>query len=191
MKRTKERFGKFESYNQQGQSGLKVFDGEDLEYQDRFKLQQLQQKSWVEQQKYEKEMKEQQEREEERQHAEQTLSINRMRSILEADHDQKRKEMNRQMMEINKKLAEEKKQREFTSKYHETQLDLYNINEAEEKRNNVYSKLRDEIDSCKSYIDMTNSQSPWGSKAAEFYNSKFPQTQSNEAQPEQQPQPEA
>ena len=57
MKRTKERFGKLEGYNQEGISGLKVFDGEDLEYQDRIKLQQMQQKNWVEQQKYEKERK--------------------------------------------------------------------------------------------------------------------------------------
>ena len=39
MKRKKERFGKLESYNKEGISGLKVFDGEDLEYQDRVKLQ--------------------------------------------------------------------------------------------------------------------------------------------------------
>ena len=38
MKRTKERFGKLEM---------------DLEYQDRFKLQQCQQKAWIEQKKYE------------------------------------------------------------------------------------------------------------------------------------------
>ena len=53
MKRTKERFGKVEMYNDHGISGCKVFDGEDLEYQDRFKLQQCQQKAWIEQQKYE------------------------------------------------------------------------------------------------------------------------------------------
>ena len=51
MKRTKERFGKLEMYNDHGISGCKVFDGEDLEYQDRFKLQQCQQKAWIEQQK--------------------------------------------------------------------------------------------------------------------------------------------
>jgi hypothetical protein len=179
MKRTKERFGKFESYNQQGQSGLKVFDGEDLEYQDRYKLQQLQQKSWVEQQKFEKEMRLRQEREEEKQYAEQTLSINRMRSILEADHDQKRKEMNRQMMEMNKKLAEDKKNREITSKYQETQLDLYNINEAEEKRGSVYSKLRDEIDSCKTYINNSNSQSQWGGQMS---GNQFYETQNQDQQ---------
>lgn len=151
MKRTKERFGKFEGYSAQGQSGCKVFDGEDLEYQDRFKLQQIQQKTWVEQQKYEKEVKKQQEREEERQYAEQTHSINRMRSLLEADHEQKRKEMNRQMMEVNKKLADDKKRREMESKYYETQMDMYNINEAEQLRDNVYSRLKSDIDGYKEY----------------------------------------
>ena len=153
MKRTKERFGKYESYNQEGQSGLKVFDGEDLEYQDRYKLQQLQQKNWVEQQKFEKDTRFKQERDEEKQYADQTLSINRMRGILEADHEQKRKEMNRQMMEMNKKLAEEKKNREMQSKYYETQLDMYNINEAEEKRKNVYGKMKEEIETSKSYYN--------------------------------------
>lgn len=149
MKRTKERFGKLESYNQNGQSGLKVFDGEDLEYQDRIRLQQLQQKNWVEQQKYEKEMRLKQEREEERQYAEQTLSINRMRGILESDHELKRKEMNRQMMEQNRRLTEEKKERELANKYYETQIDMYNINEAEQKREMTYSKLKEEIQSAK------------------------------------------
>ena len=69
MKRTKERFGKLEMYNTHGISGCKVFDGEDLEYQDRYRLQQLQQKSWIEQQKYEHELKNQEEREEQRKYA--------------------------------------------------------------------------------------------------------------------------
>ena len=63
MKRTKERFGKLEMYNTHGISGCKVFDGEDLEYQDRYRLQQLQQKSWIEQQKYEHHLKQQEENE--------------------------------------------------------------------------------------------------------------------------------
>ena len=71
MKRTKERFGKLEMYNDHGISGCKVFDGEDLEYQDRFKLQQCQQKAWIEQQKYKHDIKNQEEREEERKYAEQ------------------------------------------------------------------------------------------------------------------------
>ena len=89
MKRPKDRFGKFEYYNDHNISGLKVFDGEDLEYQDRMKYQTMQQNAWIQQQKYENEMKKQQEREEERRYAEQTLSINRMRSMLESEHEQK------------------------------------------------------------------------------------------------------
>jgi hypothetical protein len=152
MKRTKERFNKLEGYNKEGISGLKVFDGEDLEYQDRFKLQQMQQKAWIEQQKYEKEMKQQQERDEERIYAEQTLSINKMRSMLEAEHDSKRRDMNKMTMEYNKGLSQQKKDRESKKKYDEDTLDDYNIMEAENTRNTVYSKLKDEIDSVKQSI---------------------------------------
>jgi hypothetical protein len=152
MKRTKERFGKLEGYNKDSISGLKVFDGEDLEYQDRYTLQQKQQKSWVEQQKYEKEVKLEEERNQERMYAEQTLAINRTRGMLEAEHDSKRKEMNRMMMEYNKQLAQQKKDKETKNKYDETTLDNYNISEAESLRNSVYSKLRDEIDQAKSTI---------------------------------------
>jgi len=149
MKRTKERFGKLDTYNKEGISGLKVFDGEDLEYQDRTKLQQLQQKTWVEQQKYEKKVSQEQERYEEKLFAEQTLAINRTRSMLEGEHEQRRKEMNRMQMEYNKQLAAQKRDRDLKKKYDETNLDIYNINEAENTRNCVYEKLKGEIDSEK------------------------------------------
>ncbi len=152
MKRTKERFGKLEGYNKEGVSGCKVFDGEDLEYQDRIKLQQMQQKSWVEQQKFEKDKKCEEEREEERKYAEQTLSITRMRSMLEAEHEQKRKDMSKMMMEYNKALAQQKKDREMKNKYDETCLDTYNIQDAENTRSTVYSKLKDEIEGAKQSI---------------------------------------
>jgi hypothetical protein len=152
MKRTKERFGKLEGYNQQGLSGLKVFDGEDLEFQDRIKLQQMQQKSWIEQQKYEKQQKQQQERDEDRMYSEQTLSINKMRAMLEAEHDSKRRDMNKMTMEYNKKLTQQKKDKESKNKYDEDTLDSYNIMEAENTRGTVYSKLRDEIESAKQSI---------------------------------------
>lgn len=150
MKRTKERFGKYDNYNKEGISGLKVFDGEDLEYQDRIRLQQLQQKTWVEQQKYEKKVAQEQDRNEEKLFSEQTLAINRTRSMLEGEHDQRRKEMNRMQMEYNKQLAAQKKDRDMKNKYDETNLDIYNINEAEDKRTNVYGKLKQEIDEVKS-----------------------------------------
>ena len=152
MKRTKERFGKLEGYNQEGISGLKVFDGEDLEYQDRIKLQQMQQNNWVHQQIYEKDKKSEEEREEERKYAEQTLSITRMRSMLEAEHEQKRKDMNKMMMEYNRSLAQQKKDREMRNKYDETCLDSFNIQEAENTRSTVYSKLKDEIENAKQTI---------------------------------------
>ncbi len=84
--------------------------------------------------------------------AEQTLSINRMRSMLEAEHDKKRRDMNKMQMEYNKQLALQKKDRELKKKYDETNLDLYNINEAENTRSSVYSKLKSEIEQQKGSI---------------------------------------
>ena len=152
MKRTKERFGKLEMYNTHGISGCKVFDGEDLEYQDRYRLQQLQQKSWIEQQKYEHHLKQQEENEEQRKYAEQTLAINRMRSMLEAEHEERRRDMNVMQMEYNKKLAQMKRDKEARDKYDETEMDLNNIRDAENTRNIVYARLKEEIDSAKAAI---------------------------------------
>ena len=145
MKRTKERFGKLEMYNDHGISGCKVFDGEDLEYQDRIRLQQAQQKSWIEQQKYEHNIKAQEEREEERKYAEQTLAINRMRSMLENEHQQRMTDMNVMQREYNQKLAQMKRDRDAKNKYDETALDQYNIMDAENTRNCVYEHLKGEI----------------------------------------------
>ena len=152
MKRTKERFGKLEGYNKEGISGCKVFDGEDLEYQDRITFQQCQQKNWIEQQKYEREQIKQCEQQEDQLYADQVCAINRTRSVLEAEHHTRRKDMNRMIMEYNKKLAEQKKDREMKSKYDETSLDCYNIEQANNTRSDVYSKLKNEIDSAKSTI---------------------------------------
>lgn len=152
MKRTKERFGKLDGYNKEGISGLKVFDGEDLEYQDRFTLQQKQQKSWIEQQKYEKELQLEEDRKENKLYAEQSLGINKMRAVLEAEHDSKRRDMNKMVMEYNKMLSMQKKDREMKNKYDETTLDNFNIYQAENTRSTVYSKLKEEINSAKSSI---------------------------------------
>ena len=116
MKRTKDRFGKFQLYNDKNISGLKVFDGEDLEYQDRMRFQTLQQNAWIQQQKYENEERRRTERELEQRYAEQTLAINRMRSMLEAEHEQKIKDMNVMTMDYNKKLAQMKKEKEAKEK---------------------------------------------------------------------------
>ena len=152
MKRTKERFAKLEMYNDHNISGLKVFDGEDLEYQDRMKLQTMQQNAWIQQQKYENQMRELKEREEERRYAEQQLAINRMRSMLESEHEQKIRDMNGMTMEYNKKLAQMKRDREAKEKYDENALDEYNIQDAENTRNVAYAHLKAEIEAAKESI---------------------------------------
>ena len=152
MKRTKDRFGKFEYYNDHNISSLKVFDGEDLEYQDRMKYQTMQQNAWIQQQKYENEMKKQHEREEERKYAEQTLAINRMRSMLESEHEQKIRDMNCMQKDYNLKLADFKKQKEAKEKQDEEDLDLYNIQDAEDTRNKAYHFMKDTIEKMKETI---------------------------------------
>ena len=152
MKRTKERYGKYEYYNDHNISGLKVFDGEDLEYQDRMRLQTLQQNAWIQQQKYENEIKKQQEREEERRYAEQTLAINRMRSMLESEHEQKIRDMNCMTKDYNIKLAEFKREKEAKEKRDEEELDLYNMQDAEDTRKKAYLFMKDTIDKMKETI---------------------------------------
>lgn len=152
MKRTKDRFGKFETYNNHNISSLKVFDGEDLEYQDRMKYQTLQQNAWIQQQKYENEVRQREEREAERRYAEQTLAINRVRSMLEAEHEKKVKDMNHMTMEYNQKLAQMKREKEQKEKDDETALDLYNVADAEETRNRNYTFMKNTIERMKESI---------------------------------------
>ena len=153
MKRTKDRFGKFENYNDHNISSLKVFEGEDLEYQDRMKYQKMQQNYWLQQQKYENEMKKLNEREEERRYAEQTLAINRMRSMLESEHEQKIKDMNHMQKDYNLKLADFKRQKEAKEKKDEDDLDLYNIQDAEDTRNRAYNFMKNTINQMAETID--------------------------------------
>ena len=152
MKRTKERFAKLEMYNDHNISGLKVFDGEDLEYQDRMKLQTMQQNAWIQQQKYENQIREQKEREEERRYAEQQLAINRMRSMLESEHEQKIRDMNCLTSNYNRKLSQMKREKDAKDKYDEDQLDQYNIQDAEDTRNRAYAHMKEEIDQAVSEI---------------------------------------
>ena len=153
MKRTKDRFGKFENYNDHNISSLKVFEGEDLEYQDRMKYQTMQQNYWLQQQKYENEMKKLNEREEERRYAEQTLAINRMRSMLESEHEQKIKDMNHMQKDYNLKLADFKREKEAKERKDEDDLDLYNIQDAEDTRNRAYNFMKNTIDQMATTIE--------------------------------------
>ena len=152
MKRTKERFGKFHYYNDHNISSLKVFDGEDLEYQDRMKYQTLQQNAWIQQQKHENEMKKRQERDEERRYAEQTLAINYMRSMLDSEHEKKIKDMNCMTKDYNLKMADSKRVKETEEKKNEEKLDIYNINDAENTRKKAYKFMKDTIAQMKKAI---------------------------------------
>ena len=152
MKRTKERFGKFHCYNDHNISSLKVFDGEDLEYQDRMKYQTMLQNAWIQQQKYENEMKKRQERDEERRYAEQTLAINRMRSMLDSEHEKKIKDMNCMTKDYNLKMADSKRVKETEEKKNEEKLDINNINDAENTRKKAYKFMKDTISQMKKAI---------------------------------------
>ena len=152
MKRTRERFGKFNYYNDHNISSLKVFDGEDLEYQDRMKYQIQQQKAWIQQQKYENAMKKKQERDEKRRYEEQTLAINRMRSMLESEHEKKIKEMNYMNQDYNLKMADKKRVKEAKEKKEEEILDLTNTKDAEETRKKAYKFIKDTISKMKKVI---------------------------------------
>ena len=152
MKRTRERFGKFNYYNDHNISSLKVFDGEDLEYQDRMKYQIQQQKAWIQQQKYENAMKKKQERDEKRRYEEQTLAINRMRSMLESEHEKKIKEMNYMNQDYNLKMADKKRVKEAKEKKEEEKLDLTNTKDAEETRKKAYKFMKDTIAKMKQVI---------------------------------------
>ena len=111
MKRTKENwlFGQPSDRNEI--SGLRFFDGEDLQYQERKKAQQETQKKWLENQMREKERKIQQELEDERNYSFQTTQINRMRGVLEDNLEDNKKNMNASTRDFNKQIGIEKKEK--------------------------------------------------------------------------------
>jgi len=104
--------GTFYDHNEQkqkvGVSSLKIFDGEDLTYGDRKRIQALQQKDWIEQQIREKQERIKAEKEAERNFANQTLQLNGMRKAIEEDYTDKHKTMQKAYMETNKALAQHK-----------------------------------------------------------------------------------
>jgi len=91
-----------------GVSSLKIFDGEDLTAGDRKRIQQLQQRDWIEQQIREKQEKLRREKEAESNFAQQTLQLNDMRKGLEEDFSHKKKTMQKAYMENNRTFAQEK-----------------------------------------------------------------------------------
>ena len=150
MKRTKDRFGQFELYNKKHVSGLKVFDGEDLEFQDRKQFQQMQQDEWFKQQLYVNQKADEDQRKIKQKLADQELANYRMHCMLEAEHEQKVRDMNAMTLDYNKLLAECRRQKELKDKKKEEELDRRNYLDAEETRDFAYSHLKATIDNMKS-----------------------------------------
>ena len=112
MKRTKENWLYGQPFDRTEISGLRFFDGEDLQYQERKRAQQETQKKWLQDQMREKEMKIQQERDDERNYSFQTTQINRMRGVLEDNLEENKKNMNASTREFNKQVEMEKKEKQ-------------------------------------------------------------------------------
>ena len=149
MKRTNDRFGQFELYNKKHVSGLKVFDGEDLEYQDRKQFQQMQQDEWFKQQLYQNQRADEDQRRIKQKLAEQDLANYRMHCMLQAEHEQKIRDINAMTLDYNRLLAETKRQKELRDKKKEEELDRRYYLDAEETRDFAYSHMKATIDHMK------------------------------------------
>ena len=111
MRRTKNRVD-VNGVDTMGISGCRLFEGEDLSYQDRMKWQKEMQTEAIKEQLREKKLKEMQEKKEEDDWAEQTDMITRMRGMLEDENSNKRFNKEKEIQEENIRLALIKKQKE-------------------------------------------------------------------------------
>ena len=143
------RFGEFELYNKKHVSGLKVFDGEDLEYQDRKQFQQMQQNEWFKQQLYENQKADEEQKRVKQQLAEQDLANYRMHCLRQAEHEQNVRNTNEQTLDYNRLLAEYRREKELKDKKEEEDLDRRNYLDAEETRDFAYANLKETIDHMK------------------------------------------
>ena len=149
MRSTNGRFGEFELYNKKHVSGLKVFDGEDLEYQDRKQFQQMQQDEWFKQQLYETQKADEEQKKVKQQLAEKDFANYRMQCLMQAEHEQNVRNRNEMTLDYNRLLAECKRERELKNKKEEEDLDRRNYLDAEETREFAYSHLKATIDHMK------------------------------------------
>ena len=149
MRRANDRFGQFELYNKKHVSGLKVFDGEDLEYQDRKEFQQMQQDEWFKQQLYQNQRADEDQRRIQQKLAEQDLANYRMHCMLQAEHEQKVRDINAMTLDYNRLLAECKRQKQLKDKKAEEELDRRNYLDAEETRDFAYAHMKATIDHMK------------------------------------------
>ena len=149
MRRATDRFGEFELYNKKHVSGLKVFDGEDLEYHDRKQFQQMQQDEWFKQQIYQNQKADEDHRKIKQKLAEQDLANYRMYCLLQAEHEQKIRDINAMNLDYNRLLSESKKEKELKNKKKEEELDRRYYLDAEETRDFAYSHMKATIDHMK------------------------------------------
>ena len=149
MRRATDRFGEFELYNKKHVSGLKVFDGEDLEYQDRKQFQQMQQDEWFKQQIYQNQKADEDHRKIKQKLAEQDLANYRMHCLLLAEHEQKMRDIKAKNLNYNRLLAESKKEKELKKKKKEEELDRRYYLDAEETRDFAYAHMKASIDHMK------------------------------------------
>ncbi|KAL4439148.1 hypothetical protein ABPG74_008923 [Tetrahymena malaccensis] len=110
-----------------GISSLKCLDGEDLNQGNRRRLQQLQQRDWIEQQIREKEERKRQEEEEKKAFEQQTLHINMMRGDLEDKLNQKRRNWEKNTKEFNVQQRNEKLDYERSSHLDNQAQNQYHI----------------------------------------------------------------
>ena len=111
MRRTKNRLD-VNGVDTAGISGCRLFEGEDLSYQQRMLWQKEQQVEAIKEQLREKRLKEMQDKQEEDDWAEQTDMITRMRGMLEDENNDKRFNKEKEIQDENRRLALLKKQKE-------------------------------------------------------------------------------
>ena len=149
MRRTNDRFSNFELYNKKHVSGLKVFDGEDLEYKDRKEFQQMQQDEWFKQQLYQTQKADEDQKRIREKLAEQDLANYRMHCLLLAEHEQEVRDINARTLDYNKLLSECKKDKQKKDKKKEEEMDRRNYLDAEETRDFAYAHMKATIDHMK------------------------------------------
>lgn len=112
MKRTRENWLGSTHTNVEGISGLRFFQGEDLDYQQRTQAFKETQRKWIEEKKAENLINKQRESEEEKLYALQEQQILQARGILEADLTRKQRMMEEATKEFNRQQAIQKKMKE-------------------------------------------------------------------------------
>jgi len=130
-----------------GVSSMKIFDGEDLTFGDRKRIQALQQRDWIDQQIREKQERLKAEKEADNNFAQQTGLLNGMRKDLEDDYSHRQKTVKKAYSEANRVLAQEKMDKDYSSKVNE---DVTNKNHLEYNTTNNF--CTEDTGTCQSQL---------------------------------------